>query len=177
MTAPFSLMRGPAARAAHFSKDGLHRYWLRREWDPTRATLASLSINPSVADAARDDPTIRKDVGFAQRWGFGSLWKLNLFTRVATESRDLLTLPKEEWNGPEANETIRRIVRDVQRVVIAYGRFEHLGAEVHRRSLQVRGILRAEVLCPIGTFGRNKDGSPPHPLMLPYSTPFVEIAL
>jgi hypothetical protein len=164
-------------RAASFSKDGLHRYWLRREWDPRRPTIASLSINPSVADARRDDQTIRKDVGFAHRWGFGSLWKLNLFTRVATESRDLLIHPKDEWNGPEANETIRWIVRDVQRVLIAYGRFQHLRADVDRRSLQVRAILRAEVHCPVGTFGRNQDGSPPHPLMLPYSTPFVEIAL
>jgi len=164
-------------RDARFSKDGLHRYWLWREWDTTRPAMASLSINPSVADAARDDQTIRKDVGFANRWGFGCVWKLNLFTRVATESRDLLSIPKDEWNGPEANETIRVVVRDVQRVVIAYGRFEHLRAEVDRRALQVRRILRAEVQCPVGTFGRNKDGSPPHPLMLPYSTGFVEIAL
>lgn len=164
-------------RDAHFSKDGLHRYWLRREWDATRPAVASLGINPSVADAARDDQTIRKDVGFAQRWGFGCVWKLNLFTRVATEARDLLNLPKDEWNGPEANETIRRIVRGVERVVIAHGRFEHLRAEVDRRALEVRIILRAEAPCPVGTLGRNKDGSPPHPLMLPYSTRFVKMAL
>jgi len=149
-------------RDARFSKDGLHRYWLRRQWDPTRPAMASLSVNPSVADATRDDPTIRKDVGFAERWGFGSLWKVNLFTRIATESRDLLTLPRDEWNGPGANETIRLIVRDAARVVIAYGRFDPLKAALNRRALEVRRILRAEVKCSVGTFGRNKDGSPPH---------------
>jgi hypothetical protein len=164
-------------RAAYFSDDGLHRYWLRRKWDATRPAMASLSINPSVADATRDDQTIRKDVGFAKRWGFGCLWKLNLFTRVATESRDLLILPRDEWNGPEANETIRFVVRGVQRLVIAYGRFEHLRTEVDRRALELRCILRAEVQCPVGTLGRNQDGSPRHPLMLPYSTRFVEVAL
>ena len=88
-----------------------------------------------------------------------------------------MALPTNEWNGREANETIRSIVRGVERVVIAYGRFDHLGAALDRRALEVRSILRAEAPCPVGTFGRNKDGSPPHPLMLPYSTPFVEIAL
>ncbi len=164
-------------RGAHFSKDGLHRYWLRREWDATRPAMISLSINPSVADAERDDQTIRKDIGFAQRWGFGCVWKLNLFTRIATESRDLLDLPTDEWNGREANATIRSIVRGVERVVIAYGRCDHLGAAVDRRALEVRRILRAEAQCPVGTLGRNKDGSPPHPLMLPYSTRFVKMAL
>jgi hypothetical protein len=136
-------------------------------------------ITPRSAPTGRANGSAQNDpnaiVRSARSSRSVSVWKLNLFTRVATESRALLTLPKDAWNGPEANETIRWIVRDVQRVVIAYGRFDHLRAAVDRRALEVRSILRAEARCPVGTLGRNKDGSPPHPLMLPYSTRFVEM--
>jgi hypothetical protein len=170
-------MRAYLDADAQFSEDGLHRLWLMREWAKGLPALVSLSINPSTASGTDDDQTIRKDVGFAERWGFGSLWKVNLFTRIATDSRELVDVPRDQWNVADADRILAVNFRTAGRIVIAYGRFQHIKSDVDRRAFEVRRLLRAGAKCPVGTFGRNKDGSPPHPLMLPYSTPFVEMAL
>jgi hypothetical protein len=50
-----------------------HRYVLRREWNQNvRGILNWIMLNPSTADDHFDDPTIRRCVGFAKRWGFSS---------------------------------------------------------------------------------------------------------
>jgi hypothetical protein len=168
-------MRKYLLKDAQFSEDGLHRLWLMREWAKGAPALVSLGVNPSTADSDTDDHTITKEVGFAERWGFGSLWKVNLFTRIATRSHDLLTIPRDQWNVDGADRAIAVTARFAERLLIAYGRFQHIRADVERRAIDVRRILKTEASCPMGTLGRNSDGSPPHPLMLPYSRPFVPI--
>ena len=68
--------------AAQFSLCGRYRWWLRRRWDPHRPTLLFIGLNPSRADAERDDPTLRRLQGFARAWGYGGLEVLNLFARI-----------------------------------------------------------------------------------------------
>ena len=68
---------------AAFSPCGRYRWWLQRTWDPGRATLLFVGLNPSRADAVRDDPTLRRLVAYGRRWGFGRLEVLNLFAWVA----------------------------------------------------------------------------------------------
>jgi hypothetical protein len=70
-------------RSAALSTDGRYRYDLVREWLPTsQQTMGSVLfvlLNPSTADAERDDPTVRKCMGFARRWGFVRMVICNLF--------------------------------------------------------------------------------------------------
>lgn len=50
-----------------------YRYVLRRYWgDGLSGGRAAIFIglNPSTADEASDDPTIRRCIGFAKAWGF-----------------------------------------------------------------------------------------------------------
>lgn len=57
-------------RDAVLSADGKFRYSLTRSWAAEGAPLLPMCFvmhNPSTADAAVDDPTIRKCIGFAQR--------------------------------------------------------------------------------------------------------------
>ena len=68
---------------AAFSPCGQYRWWLERLWQPTAPRLLFIGLNPSRADGQRDDPTLRRLVGFAQSWGFGSLEVLNLFARIS----------------------------------------------------------------------------------------------
>ena len=69
--------------AAAFSPCGRYRWWLERLWQPAAPRLIFIGLNPSRAGGQRDDPTLLRLVGFAQRWGFGSLEVLNLFARIS----------------------------------------------------------------------------------------------
>jgi hypothetical protein len=68
---------------AEVSDCGYYRWWLRRCWQPRRPELLFIGLNPSRADAERDDPTLRRLLGFARRWGHGSLTVVNLFARIS----------------------------------------------------------------------------------------------
>jgi hypothetical protein len=80
-------------RSAAVSRCGRCRWWLRRT-DPRGGSgrvVAFLMLNPSTADAQRDDPTIRRCLGFARAWGYSVLEVRNLFAWRATDPRELLT--------------------------------------------------------------------------------------
>lgn len=72
-------------REALFSPCGAYRYRLSRDWNGTGTRLAVVMLNPSTADAARDDPTIRRCIAFAVREGHCGVEILNLFAFSATE--------------------------------------------------------------------------------------------
>src|SRR5438128_12388833 len=63
---------------AHISADGKYRYFLSRILGCGPITTF-IMLNPSTADAEVDDATIRKCLGFCQRWGCGTLQVINLF--------------------------------------------------------------------------------------------------
>lgn len=64
---------------ARISKDGLYRYELSRTWYNNLPTIAFILLNPSTADAEHDDSTVRRCVGYAQRWGYGKISMYNLY--------------------------------------------------------------------------------------------------
>ena len=64
---------------ANFSKDRTYRYRLSRTWDESKPSVLFIGLNPSTADEKTNDPTIRRLIGFARRWGFGSMYVCNLF--------------------------------------------------------------------------------------------------
>ncbi len=51
--------------SAVISPDGFYRYSLTRVWDNLRPLVVFNLLNPSTADAERNDPTVRKTIGFA----------------------------------------------------------------------------------------------------------------
>lgn len=59
--------------------DGVYRYSLTRAWGDTNdfKTLVFCMLNPSTADAEKDDPTIRRCVGFANREGYNKILVVN----------------------------------------------------------------------------------------------------
>lgn len=66
-------------RGAVISPCGMYRHILSRIWDESGPMVTFCGLNPSVADADVDDPTMRREVCFAQGWGFGGLWKVNAY--------------------------------------------------------------------------------------------------
>lgn len=144
----------------HLSDDRLYRYTLWRQWtdevDPKFAMF--IGLNPSTADEKSDDATIRKCIGFAKQWGFGGLLMTNLFAWRATHPKDMKA--SAEPVGEENDVWLLAGSRKASAVIAAWGNDgSHLG--------RAQRVLR---MCPmVYTLRRNKDGSPGHPLYIPYS--------
>lgn len=97
------------AAAAALSPCGHYRWWLSRSWQPEAPALLFIGLNPSRADAARDDPTLRRLQGFARQWGYGSLLVLNLFARISASPALLRRV--DDPVGAENDATLQQALR------------------------------------------------------------------
>lgn len=153
-------------RLADLSVDGLYRYSLRRIWEPDGPRMAWIMLNPSIADAEIDDPTIRRCIGFAQREGCGSIEVVNLYAYRATKPDDLLdaTGAGIDVLGPENVPYVTAAFEHAAVVIAGWG-----ASFVDRRNtwklarVNVQGIA-AKHDRPLHCLGRTKAGHPRHPL-------------
>lgn len=147
-------------RSATISDCGKYRYSLERATGTLGYNLAWLMLNPSTADADRDDPTIRKVVGFTRRNGFGVALVVNLFAYRATDPKDCrahLAEAEGEWN----RKAILEAADISNAVVCAWGATPWAAPQAAR----VLGWLKGyKLLC----LGKSKSGAPLHPLMPSY---------
>src|SRR4051812_49823510 len=100
----------PLEDNAVISACGAYRYVLTRQVGGGVRRATFIMLNPSTADASNDDPTIRRCIGFAQRWGCGQLAVLNLFAYRATDPADLKRA--SEPVGPENREWFDKLLTD-----------------------------------------------------------------
>jgi hypothetical protein len=143
---------------AAFSPDRRYRYRLWRRWDRSRPVVTFVMLNPSTADERRDDPTIRRCIGFARRWGFGGAEVVNLFALRATDPRELRTV--RDPVGPENDRHIRRAIARAALVVLAWGTHGAVAQRARAVGL-VASPRRPRCL------GWTRSGEPRHPLYLP----------
>lgn len=131
-----------------------------------------VALNPSTADETVDDPTIRKCRGFQNHWFYarrGELIIVNLFALRATDPSELRR--HADPVGPDNDSHIAGAALDVLgaggSVIVAWGAhsFARKRAEVVTASLAEVG--------PLYCLGTTKDGSPRHPLYVPYAQPLV----
>lgn len=141
--------------SAEISDCGKYRYMLWREWgdDPQNKALF-IGLNPSTADGESDDPTIRRCVSFAQKFGCDALTMANLFAYRATDSAELSKV--EDPVGPDNDKWLRNFGMTATIIVAAWGAFP-----VGDRAAEVLEML-PQVLC----LGKTKSGAPRHPLYL-----------
>lgn len=105
---------------AIISGDGLYRYELQREVNPFgEGNCLFIMLNPSTADAMRDDPTIRRCKTFADAWGHRRLIVANLFNYRATDPMAM----KKFYDpiGPDGDAAIMDAVYQCGTVVCAWG--------------------------------------------------------
>ena len=145
-----------------FNPGRTHRYTLFRYWGDPAHYCAFVGMNPSGADEVSVDRTVMKCCNFSARWGFGALYMLNAFALRATNSEELYL--HSDPVGPENDRWIREIAGAAARIVVAWGK---PGGEFGRGK-QVEAIVR-EACQPewVFCFGRNRDGTPTHPLYQP----------
>lgn len=145
-------------RGAVLSPDGAYRYELTRLWDRGRARVAFVMLNPSTADAAQDDNTIRRCIGFAKAWGFGSLVVRNLYALRSTDPAALWSHP--DPIGPHNRGYLNACALD-ELVVAAWGAH---GAKA-QRGLQVAQQLDA-LDVRLHYLELTNAGEPKHPLYI-----------
>jgi hypothetical protein len=153
----------PSTRSAVVSDCGKYRYHLYRKVGESRRAATFIMLNPSTADHEVDDPTIRKVMGFARRWGCDELHVVNLFAFRATKPADLREATDPV--GPENRDWLRRAVELAcdGPVVCAWGTH---GAYMGQDEA-VLGWIGG--LCQPVCLGMTRDGHPRHPLYVSYS--------
>lgn len=144
-------------RTAVISDDGLYRSLLGRRWSAW-PLLGFCMLNPSIADAAIDDPTIRRCVGFARDLGYGGISVVNLYAFRATSPQALLAF-KGDIIGPENDATIRAWAIECPTLVAAWGSYA--------RSDRVDAVRKLIEPFRFMALGVTKTGQPRHPLYLP----------
>lgn len=147
--------------SAVISDCGRYRYELTRTWDSDGPVLEWIMLNPSTANSFVDDPTIRRCVGFAKRWGYRSIVVRNLFALRATNPQVLLNYSAGflAAMGPENFAYLNRT--DADCTIAAWGAHA-AGLEWHAAGFRIK---RERLLC----LGTNFGGTPKHPLYVPSS--------
>lgn len=147
---------------AIFSPCRRYRYMLTRQWDATLPYVCFIGLNPSTADENLDDPTIRRCIAFAKRWGYGGIIMINLFAYRATDPRDM---KKQLYpHGSENNRWIKEAGKEANLMIACWGThgvYRERGAQVKRMLQAYFGDMIR--LCHLGL---TKDGYPKHPLYL-----------
>jgi hypothetical protein len=112
-----------------------------------------VACNPSIASKDCDDPTVRKEVGFARHWGFGSVLGMNAYAFVSTDPARLTTATDPV--GPDTDQWLLDVSARADIVVVAWGTLVP-----DSRAREVIALLAHRPLHCIGT---TKSGRPRHP--------------
>jgi hypothetical protein len=160
--------------SALFSEGGeekaLFRWRLDREVQDEGIVAALVGVNPSDAGAVKNDQTIRKDLGFAQRLGWRRIIKVNKFAFRATDVRELASA--FDPIGPENDAHLARAFEDADVIVPCWGPLSKLPKRLRRRYIEVCRIIERAGK-PVMCLGTANDGQPRHTLMLAYETRLV----
>ncbi len=152
-----------AESTADISPCGLYRYSLTRRW-ADGATALFVMLNPSTADASKDDPTIRRCISFAKREGCGALEVVNLYSFRATDPKDL-TRTVHSPNGVASNGAILSAAARASIVIAAWGGWIPKAWDVRPREV-IHMIDR-----PAYALGVTSNGQPRHPLYVRADAP------
>lgn len=114
-----------------FSRNRENRCELRRWWtDPPVRWAAWLMLNPSDANAVRDDPTTRLVTHFTREWGYDGWIIVNLYPFISSVPARMWAWAAWENNGPDwyARDDQQANLSDIERVgrlasirIVAFG--------------------------------------------------------
>ena len=159
------------ARSAEISSCSAYRWTLTRMWG-SGAHVCFIGLNPSTADALKDDPTVRLWTMFARDWGYAGFTAVNLYPFRSPSPAECRRWSRWEENGPDwyardallyAN--LPTIVREAKAAALTVACW---GAGAWDNSLiehVIEEIQSGEAPWPdLYCFGRTKHGHPKHPM-------------
>lgn len=146
---------------AYISDDGKYRYTLSRQWKlvpfmKLKYNCTFIGLNPSTADAMKDDTTIRRCVNYAKDWGYESLLMVNLFAFRARQPQVMMAA--YDPIGPENDRILLEAERNSAIVIAAWG----ARGTYMNRDLRVREMFKGK----LHVLKLTANGIPAHPLYL-----------
>ena len=159
------------ARETVFSPCRRWRYTLWRDWMDDVLELEEragnnsakyamfIGLNPSTADETRDDPTVRRCVGFAKSWGYGALCMTNIFAWRDTDPAGMKA--SDDPVGTDNDAWLIRCAAGAGVVVAAWG---------NHGMFRGRDAAVAKLLTGVGPglscLAVTQAGQPQHPLYM-----------
>jgi hypothetical protein len=139
---------------AHFSPDNKYRLVLWRIWDESKPKVMYIGLNPSTANATKNDNTITKLVKVSNHNGFGGFYMLNLYSYVTPHPEEL----KGNWEIMDGinNKKLLEYSGMASKIVFCWGNFK----EAQEKAYELKHAFQQDAWC----FKQNKNGSPKHPL-------------
>ncbi len=156
-------------RSAVISPCGTWRYQLGRSRARNRwPVIVWIMLNPSDADATRDDPTMQAVMAFSWACGFGHAWVVNLFAVRGSDPR--VILKARDPVGPDNDKWIRETCAGAELAVMAWG--NHGFAFGRNRAVEA---LLANSGIPRAHLGLTDSGHPRNPLYVKRTTELIRV--
>lgn len=170
---------------ADFSANKMHRYALWRVWDADKPAIMFIGLNPSRADEVKNDNTISKCIKFAQDFGYGRMYFLNLYSfRTPYVKRDKNFLKHLQTDGEKFEPLVENLDIAVgpaylqyfiryatisEKIVCCWGSWPFIEWQQLNVMLYISKLEKTP-----WCFGVNNNGSPKHPLYLKGTTKLMK---
>jgi Uncharacterized protein conserved in bacteria len=157
------ITKGDDTAGAIFSECERYRYRLWRVWDTQKPKVCFVMLNPSRATHEVLDPTVSRCKTRAETLGYGGLEVVNIFALRSTDPKALY-----EVSDPVGPHNFEAIVDALDKSDIAicawgtHGKFMNM-------AWTIKGRMQGFYPKKTHYLKLNVDGSPAHPLYLPYS--------
>jgi hypothetical protein len=156
---------GPPHSGARFSRCGKYRPILWRIWSDG-PLFGACYLNPSKAGATfeESDPTVSRTIARARAAGYAGLLLANACDLISTDPAGLYAARRK--HSAECDQAILEVATRSAVFVCGWG--QHLEKAIPGRGARILAMIRRAGVVP-HAFKLNSDGSPCHPLYLPYA--------
>ncbi len=145
-----------------------YRYALWRIWDQTKPFWMFVLLNPSKATESETDPTVTRQIERARRQGAGGIVITN--TGAIRETDSDKAIRDADPIGPDNTYWVHSLIGMCQTHIGGWGpKAARFGGDTIVKEIFVQAGV------PLMALRINKDGSPQHPLYLPYDQQLVRL--
>ena len=160
----------PPLAGATISLCGKYRYVLWRKLKSSGKRILWICLNPSVADATIDDPSLNRMISFSKRMDAAEVFVCNLFAYRTPFPKDLHKAAKRSFDvvGPCNYDHILEQVWKCTTCVAGWG----AGGSFQEQGRNVFNKIR-KWHKPVMCLGKTKHGHPRHPLYVSGNAPLI----
>lgn len=142
---------------AIFDDNKAHRFRLWRKWDSSKPMVLFIMLNPSTADADKNDPTVTRLIKFAQNFNYGGFYVGNIYSYITPYPETLYFLRSDEFKYEENLDHLLQMADECKDIIFGWGN----GAKIFNSPAEITRMF-PEAFC----FELTNTGHPKHPLYL-----------